>query len=64
MKYTVIICTFNRAQFLSKALNSLLSQTFRKDDFSVIVVDNNSTDETPQIVDSFSKPPSGSMVRG
>jgi|WetSurMetagenome_2_1015567.scaffolds.fasta_scaffold20611_2 glucosyl-dolichyl phosphate glucuronosyltransferase len=55
MKYTVIICTFNRAQFLSKALNSLLSQTFRKDDFSVIVVDNNSTDETPQIVDSFSK---------
>jgi glycosyltransferase involved in cell wall biosynthesis len=55
MKYTVIICTFNRSQFLSKALTSLLTQSFRKDDFTVIVVDNNSTDETPQVVASFSK---------
>jgi glucosyl-dolichyl phosphate glucuronosyltransferase len=55
MKYSVIICTFNRAPFLFKALKSLLNQTFPRDDFYIIVVDNNSTDETPHVVSSFSE---------
>lgn len=54
MKYTVVICTFNRALFLEKAIRSLLRQTISKSEFMLIVVDNNSSDLTRQVVESFS----------
>jgi glycosyltransferase involved in cell wall biosynthesis len=54
LRYTIIICTFNRASLLEKALNALLEQTFGREEFSVVVVDNNSSDETPRVVESFS----------
>lgn len=47
----VIIPTYNRAKELRQALESLTAQTFR--DFSVIVVDDGSTDETESVVRSF-----------
>ncbi len=50
---TVIICTYNRSELLQKALNSLVNQDAKNVDFEVLVIDNNSTDNTKDIVKSF-----------
>jgi len=54
MKITVILCTYNRCQSLAKALNSLAAQVLPESiEWEVIVVDNNSHDQTRQVVDDF-----------
>jgi len=50
---SVIIPTRNRADFLKLALLSIQSQTLPADSFEVIVIDNGSTDNTRQAVESF-----------
>jgi glycosyltransferase involved in cell wall biosynthesis len=47
---SVVICTFNRAASLRAALASLRDQAAPSDAYEVIVVDNNSTDETPAVI--------------
>ena len=47
-KVSVIIPTYNRAFFLSEAIDSVLNQSFR--DFELIIVDDGSTDSTPHIL--------------
>lgn len=54
MKITVILCTFNRCQLLAKALNSVAHSTLPDAvDWEVLVVDNNSSDQTPDVINSF-----------
>ena len=53
VKVAVVIPTFNRVDFLMKALDSLAEQTFPSDQFEVIVVDNASTDATHERVMDF-----------
>jgi glycosyltransferase involved in cell wall biosynthesis len=48
---SVVISTYNRASQLGKALDALLAQTGGVE-YEVIVVDNNSTDETKEVVAS------------
>ena len=48
---SVVIPTYNCAQFLPETLRSILSQTFR--DFEIIVMDDGSTDNTEQVVTGF-----------
>lgn len=50
---SVVICTYNRAVYLPEALSSLYNQTISKDQFEVIVVNNNSTDNTEQVCKEF-----------
>lgn len=50
---TVIIATYNRAYILGECLESLATQTASQETFEVIVVDNNSTDNTEAIVGLF-----------
>ncbi len=50
-KVSVIIPTHNREKYISRALESVLGQTFR--DYEIIVVDDGSTDSTPDILKSF-----------
>lgn len=48
---SVIITTYNRAQFLKEAIESVLNQSYQ--DFELIVIDDGSEDETQEIVDSY-----------
>jgi glycosyltransferase involved in cell wall biosynthesis len=51
---TVILCTYNRCQSLAKVLDNVAAQTLPKwIEWEVIVVDNNSSDETKSVVDGF-----------
>ncbi|HWF85945.1 MAG TPA: glycosyltransferase, partial [Vicinamibacterales bacterium] len=47
---SVVICTFNRADALRQALARLREQTASPDTYEVIVVDNNSSDDTPAVI--------------
>lgn len=51
---SVGIPTYNQPEFLRQAIQSVLNQTFR--DFEVIVVDDCSTDNTPDVVRQFDDP--------
>ncbi|MEO0064790.1 MAG: hypothetical protein RI983_116 [Bacteroidota bacterium] len=50
---SVVICTYNRAVYLPEALGSLYNQTIGKNQFEVIVVNNNSTDDTEKVCKAF-----------
>ena len=50
---SVVICTYNRDKFIGEALNCLSKQTLSPDCFEIIVVDNNSTDNTAAITQKF-----------
>lgn len=52
MHITVVIPTFNRPQFLKKAVEKVLSQSYQ--DFTIFISDNASGFETKQVVTSFS----------
>ena len=48
---SILICTYNRARLLREALAALRSLTQASDfDVEIIVVDNNSTDNTPLVI--------------
>lgn len=50
MKVSVIIPTYKRSGMLCLTLDSLLKQDYPKQDFEIIVVDNNSPDDTEIVV--------------
>ena len=47
---SVILCTYNRAELLGRALDALLRQTLDPQRLEIIVVDNNSSDRTREVV--------------
>lgn len=54
MKITVILCTFNRCHRLAIALESVAASVLPEgQDWEVLVVDNNSKDQTRQVVERF-----------
>lgn len=50
---SVIVCTHNRADLLPYALQTLGEQSLDSNEYEVIVVDNNSTDDTRIVVEKF-----------
>jgi glycosyltransferase involved in cell wall biosynthesis len=50
---SVVICTLNRARLLRNAMASVVGQDFPRWEYEIVVVDNGSTDETPEVVAEF-----------
>ncbi|MDP3879960.1 MAG: glycosyltransferase family 2 protein [Dehalococcoidales bacterium] len=50
---SVIICTYNRAALLAKCLDSLIEQKLDSYSFEVVVVDNNSSDNTGELITRY-----------
>jgi len=50
MKISVIVPVYNEEETIGECLEALTNQDYSKPDFEIIVVDDGSTDKTPQIV--------------
>jgi len=50
---SVVVCTYNRAELLVNALQSLCEQTLEASRYELILVDNNSRDNTRAVTDGF-----------
>lgn len=50
---SIAVCTYNRADVLPKCLESLVDQTTTPELFEVLIIDNNSTDDTKKIALDF-----------
>ena len=53
MRISVLLAVYNGASHLSESIQSILDQTFR--DFEFVIVNDGSTDETKQILETFKK---------
>jgi len=54
MRISVILCTYNRSQSLRKALDSVVASLLTDlVDWEVVVVDNNSRDQTREVIEEF-----------
>lgn len=53
MVISVIIPTYNRSRFIELTLESFVRQNFDAGNFEIIVADNNSTDNTTEVVSRF-----------
>ncbi len=53
VKISAVICSYNRARFILKAVESVFSQAFPEDAYEVVVVDNNSTDNTLEVLAGY-----------
>ena len=54
--FSIVIPTYNRAEFLKIAIDSVLEQSF--DEFELIVIDDASTDNTQELLKEFAHGPS------
>lgn len=50
---TVIICTYNRGDLLTETIPTILRQNISVEYFDVMIVDNNSTDNTQKVIKTF-----------
>ena len=53
IRISAVICTYNRAAHLQKAIQSLVHQSLPKEMYEIIIVDNGSTDGTKAVVEEF-----------
>ena len=52
--FSIVIPTFNRSDLFPYAVRSILNQTF--EDFEIIISDNCSADDTPDVARQFTDP--------
>lgn len=55
MKVTVAICTHNRAKDTGEAIESVLAQSFEREQIEIVVIDNRSTDNTADVVKELAR---------
>jgi len=56
MNVSVILCTYNRCDSLANALESVAASSIPEGiEWEIVVVDNNSTDQTRQVVEGFGR---------
>ncbi len=52
---TIIICTFNRGHLLLETIPTIFQQNISSNLYQVVIINNNSTDDTSSILNSFVK---------
>lgn len=52
---SVVICTYNRADYLRQAIYHCANQTLPRDKYEIIIIDNASTDDTVKVVEEVKK---------
>jgi len=60
VKVTVYIATYNYAQYIEKAINSVINQTMS--DWELIVINDGSTDNTKKILEKFKSHPQIAII--
>lgn len=60
-RVTVVVPTYNYARFVTEAIDSLLAQDF--EEVEVIVIDDCSTDATPQVLRRYESDPRVKLIR-
>ena len=50
---TIIICTFNRGHLISETISTIFQQNISIDRYKVLIINNNSTDNTSEILNGF-----------
>lgn len=53
VKISCVICSYNRERYIAGAIESLVNQTLSPADYEIIIIDNNSTDNTANICASL-----------
>lgn len=53
IKISCVICTYNRERYIADAIESLVNQTLEKSHYEIIIVDNNSKDNTASICNNL-----------
>ena len=53
-KVSIVMTTYNRSHLIRKSIESLLQQTYKN--IEIIIVDNGSTDNTPEILKEYETP--------
>jgi glucosyl-dolichyl phosphate glucuronosyltransferase len=54
INYSILVCTYNRCNYLKETIESIIEAIGKREDCELIIIDNNSTDQTSEIVESFS----------
>ena len=55
LKVSVVIPTFNRADLLARTIDKIEHQTLERELYEVIVIDNDSSDQTQSVLDQKSR---------
>ena len=53
MRFSFITCTYNRDKYIGQTLQSVCDQKYPDNNYEIIVIDNNSTDNTASICKEF-----------
>lgn len=53
IKISAIVCTHNGSKYLKRAIDSLIDQSLTKENYEILIIDNNSTDNTKDIAVSL-----------
>ncbi|GAB3027408.1 glycosyltransferase family 2 protein [Spirosoma pulveris] len=53
LHYSIIICTYNRVDFLKETIDSLLTHFKDHSNYELLIIDNKSTDNTAEVVNPF-----------
>ncbi len=56
LKISVVIPTWNRADLLARTIDKIEQQTFAREFYEVLVVDNGSSDHTQNLLEQKSRP--------
>ncbi len=51
MRATLQLCTYNRAALLARVLEACFEQTVAPDDYEIVLVDDGSRDDTPEVIE-------------